>query len=177
MHDFRQILTLVAGGSRGDIMYVSVINSDSWKYFTPLSFKTNMRIKCLMMEGDGIERIQELNQYSQWLLSLGEGTIPSPYQNLIEIQEKMVCKDLKEVEYRWYDNFVVNYAKSEYLFGGVIMSTANEIIQQNNFDMFQQVPGEITISESIGKCIEENHKAVYDSDFLNRMNASGMPLH
>ncbi len=83
------------------------------------------------------------------LLSVGEGTVPGPYVNLIEIPEQIVCKDLKEVEDKVYDNFVVNYANLEYLFGWAIMSTTNERILQKNFKMIQQLPGEITISESI----------------------------
>ncbi len=47
------------------------------------------------MEGDSIERNQELTPCSQSLLSVGEGTAHDPYQNLIEIPEEMVCKDLK----------------------------------------------------------------------------------
>ncbi len=89
------------------------------------------------------------------LLSVGEGTVPGPYVNLIEIPEQIVCKDLKEVENKVYDNFVVNYANLEYLFGWAIMSTTNERILQKNFKMIQQLPGEITISESIVKCIED----------------------
>ncbi len=163
---------MVPGGSRGDIICASVINSDSWKYFAPLSLKTNIKIECLILEGDSVEKIQELNQYPQWLMSVGEGTTPSPYQNLVDIPEQVVHKDLKEVEDIVYDNFVVIYSKSEYLFGQAIMSTTNEIIQQKSFDMIQQIPGEITISESIDECIEEYHKAVHDSDFLNRINVS-----
>ncbi len=111
------------------------------------------------------------------LLGVGKGNASGPYQNLIEIPEQMVCKDLKEVEGRVYDNFMVNNDNSEYLFGQEIMSTTNEIIQQKNFHMIQQFLGQITISESIDEFIEEDHKAMYDSDFLNRINTSGIPPH
>ncbi len=36
--------------------------------------------------------------------------------------------------------------------------------------MTKQLPGKITISESIYDCIEDNHMAIYDSDILNRIN-------
>ncbi len=39
----------------------------------------------------------------------------------------------------------------------------------------QQLWHDQTTSESIDECIEEDHKALYDSDLINRINASGIP--
>ena len=35
----------------------------------------------------------------------------------------------------------------------------------------------MVVSESIDEYIEDYHKAVYDSDFLNKINTSGIPPH
>ena len=43
--------------------------------------------------------------------------------------------------------------------------------------MIQRIPGELFISESIDECIEYRDKTLYDSDFLNKINASGIPPH
>ena len=57
------------------------------------------------------------------------------------------------------------------------MSTTNDIIQDCNFKMISKLEGEMVISESIDECVEDDHKKIYDSDFLNKINTSGIPPH
>ena len=57
------------------------------------------------------------------------------------------------------------------------MASTNDIIQKCNYKIIQKLPDEMVISESIDECIEDRDKQVYDPEFLNRINASGIPPH
>lgn len=48
MHDFRQILPVIPGGSRGQIVSASVINSEAWAHFNTLELTRNMRVERMM---------------------------------------------------------------------------------------------------------------------------------
>ena len=43
--------------------------------------------------------------------------------------------------------------------------------------MVHRRPGTPTIALSIDRCVEDDDEAIYDADFLNRINASGIPPH
>ena len=59
------------------------------------------------------------------------------------------------------------------------MSCTNDVIQQCNFDMIRNLPNNhpFIISTSRDSCVEENDNTMYDSDFLNRVNVSGIAPH
>ena len=57
------------------------------------------------------------------------------------------------------------------------MSSTNDTIQQCNYEMIEKIPGEMVISESIDICVEDDDVAKYESEILNKVNASGMPPH
>ena len=57
------------------------------------------------------------------------------------------------------------------------MSSTNDTIQQCNYEMIEKIPGEMVISESIDICVEYDDVAKYESETLNKVNASGMPPH
>ena len=75
------------------------------------------------------------------------------------------------------DNFASNYMNCDYLSHRAIMTCTNKIVNAANHDMLQQIPGEMHVSRSIDTCIEEEHQALYDEDFLNRLSPSGLPPH
>ena len=180
MHDFRQILPVVPRGSRATIVSTSVMSSEAWAQFKSLHLTRNMRVERLIQQANSSsERIERLRKYSEWLLSAGDGTAPSLIEknNIIEVPPQMVCNTKKELEAKVFDNFLQNYQDEEYLSGRAIMSSTNDTIQQCNYEMIDRLPGEMITSYSVDTCVEPDNIARYDSDFLNRVNASGIPPH
>lgn len=175
MHDFRQILPVVTKGRRGNIVDAAVFNADCWKHFTELNLETNMRVETLVQKFP--HRAQQLREHADWLLALGNGTLPTVYQNIIEIPPQMVVQGVQELEDKVYDDFEANHLNPQYLYRRAIMSPTNDVIQERNFQMMQRLPGELIISESVNTCVEDRDKARYDSDYLNRINTSGLPPH
>lgn len=71
--DFRQILPVVPKGSRLAVMNASVTNSDLWKHVTVLTLNINMR---LLRPALAQNERDELHEFSQWVLAVGDGTLP-----------------------------------------------------------------------------------------------------
>lgn len=158
MHDFRQILPVVSQGRRADIIAAAVTISEIWNQFKPLRLKQNMRVQRFLQTNPSPLRAQKLLDYSNWLLKLGDGKLPSAVQNvpgIIEVPDQMVCKSHRELEDKVYNDFLLNYQDPEYLKTRAIMSSTNDIIQQQNFEMVERLPGEMVISNSIDSCVEK----------------------
>ena len=134
----------------------------------------------VLQQNTSQERIDQLKDYSKWLLAIGDGKEPSAVPNvdgIIEIPPQMVCSSKEELESTAYDNFLANYNDVGYLSGKAIMLSTNNIIQQCNFDMIDSLPGETVVSSSIDECVEQEVQSMYDTSFPNRINASGIPPH
>ena len=141
MHDFRQILPVVPQGRRADIVSAAVMSSDIWQHFKPLYLRQNMRVQRFLRLNPSPEKAQKLQEYSDWLLDLGDGKLPSAVPHLpgvVEIPPQMVCGSKQELEDKVFDNFLLNYQDKEYLKTRAIMSSTNDVIQQLNFEMVEK---------------------------------------
>jgi hypothetical protein len=72
--DFRQILPVVRKGSRSAVVGASITNSNMWQHVTLLKLHTNMRLRNPALQGNQRE---ELENFSKWVLSIGDGTAPA----------------------------------------------------------------------------------------------------
>ena len=175
MHDFRQCPPVVPGGSRAAVISTTVKSSDIWSHFKPLSLKLNMRVERLIIRDP--TRAQRLKEYGEWLLSVGNGSLPTIFNDIIEIPDHMVRKSCHQLETSVYVDFEQNMFNEKYLSERCIMSSTNEVIQERNFQMINKLPGELIESFSVDSCVEDDDQALYDEDFLNKINTSGLPPH
>ena len=76
-------------GSRTSIVSASVKFSDNWENFTAHSLTENMRVKQILQqeENPSDERIKQLQDWSEWLLKVGDGTVSPAIEgtNIIEV--------------------------------------------------------------------------------------------
>ena len=178
MGDFRQILPVVRGGHRPQIITATLKTSSLWTQVTTLSLKENMRVKRIMGENPSIEREAKYTNHAKWLLSIGNGTLKPITSNIIEIPKQMVCEDSKELRNKVYDDFSNNYKNQEYLSNRAILSSINKTVQKANWNMVDKnIPGNLKICKSIDSCVEPEHEAIYDEDYLNLLDPSGMSPH
>ena len=175
MGDLRQCPPVVTGGSRPAIVEASVINTDAWHEFTKHQLTRNMRVERIISIDSG--RAQVLREHARWLLALGNGRLPTVIHDVIEIPQHMVCNDPEELENKVYNNFHSNMMNREYLEQRAIMSSTNDTIHERNYKFMEKLPGALQISYSRDSCIEENDHTLYDVEFLNRVNVSGLPPH
>ena len=183
MHDFRQILPVVPGGNRAAVVSASVKSSENWDNFSTESLTDNMRVKetLLNKETHSKRQVNELSNYADWLLDVGDGKVVAAIEhtNIIEVPEKMVCKTKEELEDKVYDKFKENYNNEPYLADRVMMSSTNRTIQEQNFNMIQRIPTpeDPTIYLSFDICQDPDDQAIYDADTLNKIETSGLPPH
>ena len=67
--DFRQILPVIPGGTRQDIVHASLNSSYIWDDCTVLELTTNMRLR----EGSDNCNIQEIKDFGDWILKMEDG--------------------------------------------------------------------------------------------------------
>ena len=89
----------------------------------------------------------------------------------------MVCKKTSELEGKVYDNFSENMMNRDYLAQRAIMSSTNDTIHDRNYEFLNRLPGEMEISYSRDSCVEDDDKTLFESEFLNKVNVSGLPPH
>ena len=116
LHDFRQLLPVIRGGSRGDIVHSCAMYADSWQFFRTLKLTKNMRVE-LLQQANNHEQSFALDAFSKWLLTLGDGTIDYaiPSTNIFEIPASMACESLEILENRIYGDLAENYMDPDYL--------------------------------------------------------------
>ena len=68
-NDFRQVLPVIRNGSRAQIVAASIKRSSLWQCFQSFSFTEYMRVA-----RNGSD--DNLRSFDQWLLRLGNGTLP-----------------------------------------------------------------------------------------------------
>jgi ATP-dependent DNA helicase PIF1 len=72
--DPRQILPVVEGGTRPQIIDATIVNSPLWSSIQILKLTWNMRLSSNTLDVDA--RL-ESTAFSKWLLAIGEGVTPT----------------------------------------------------------------------------------------------------
>ena len=72
--DLRQILPVVEGGTKQDVISAAIITSRLWAHVEVLSLNQNMRLVC---SPNDARQQQEVALFSRWILDIGEGKTPS----------------------------------------------------------------------------------------------------
>ena len=88
--DFRQILPVVKHGSSVDIVQASIKRSKVWQYFLPkqkFALTQNMRV------------LQSEKEFVQYLLQLGNGTLPTfdDFKEIIKIDDNCVIDEKESI--------------------------------------------------------------------------------
>lgn len=79
--DCRQILPVIPRANRSDIVNATINSSYIWDSCEVLTLTKNMRLQQNAMSSDN----QELKNFSNWLLKVGEGKLSEPNDGIVEI--------------------------------------------------------------------------------------------
>ena len=90
--DFRQILPIVPKGNRSDIVHATINASYIWDHSQILRLTKNMR---LLSSAFGQPNNQEFNQFSDWLLDIGDDKVGQANDGFSEITipDEFLIKD------------------------------------------------------------------------------------
>ena len=187
--DLRQILHVVEGGTKEDIISSTIIRSRLWPHVEILSLKQNMRLVC---SPDDPSKQQEVAAFSRWILDIGEGKIPCTARDgddepswITVPQQLLITPDedrLAAIVHSVYPNFRARYKDPVYLSQRAILAPTNELTDTINDYMIPLVPGtekECLSSDTIDKSTaqQEAYDLLYPIEFLNSISGNSFPQH
>ncbi|KAF8114926.1 hypothetical protein N665_0031s0016 [Sinapis alba] len=184
--DFRQILPVINGAGRAEIVLASLNSSYLWEYCKVLKLTNNMQL----LAGDlTTEEALELEQFSNWILKVSKGKIAEPNDGEadIEIPPVFLITDadnhLEAISKAIYGDFASLQQNKETQFfqERAILCPINEDVNIINEYMLHMLDGEENIYISANSIDPSDTNSVnYEAlgpDLLNTINISGLPNH
>ena len=170
--DFRQTLPVVPRGVRQQIISASLCRGKLWKDVEVHYLVKNMRL----------DRTPESDEHAKWLLDIGAGRNYVEGTEHVEIPEDMCCENntvesLIEVT---YPGIGQGYKEDQYFLDRTLLSCKNDDVDDFNSMILQKFPGEKRVMMSSDSVQLENQALngyqPYPAEYLNSLNASGLPL-
>jgi ATP-dependent DNA helicase PIF1 len=152
--DFRQILPVIPRGSRSDIVHSALNASYIWDHCKVLTLTKNMRLG----QGASSEDNKEIEDFSKWLLKVGEGRLSEPNDGTaeIEIPPEILITDYEEpikgIVDSTYPNFLDNYNNYEYLLSRAILASTIEVVDTINDYVLGLMEGNLSQFSNINYC-------------------------
>jgi hypothetical protein len=187
--DARQILPVIEGGTKSQVLGAVITNSYLWHSITMLYLTQNMRLSSTDLS---IDAKKEVESFSKWILAIGEGKVPArakenetekcwiklpPEILLMPIKDNLSC-----IVQTAYPNIETMYDNIEYLKERAILAPTNEVVDVVNNYMVSTLPGdtkEYLSFDSIAKGpnMHASYDMLYPIDFLNSINGNNFPSH
>ncbi|XP_020081827.1 uncharacterized protein LOC109705509 [Ananas comosus] len=187
--DFRQILPVIVGGTRQDIVNASITKSYIWDVCKVFRLSTNMRL--LKCPSNDMSK-EELAKFAKWILDLGDGKLNAikldneEEATWITIPDDLLIKTngdgVKDIISAIYGDIQENYNKVSYLRDRAIITPMNETTDEINKYVLSLLPNEEKVylsSDSLCKSSRnaEDNDVLYPVDFLNSLKFNGVPNH
>ena len=170
--DFRQILPVIQGGTRGNIVDSCLKKSFLWEHVAVKHLNTNMRVH---LHGD-----EAAGEFAGQLLAIGDGKYPidtSP--DVIQLPESIgtfVC-NIEELVSNVYPDLLSNFRNMTWLSERCILAPLNESTRAINTALVAQLPGECVEYRSLDSVLDESQAVHFPIEFLNSLEISGFPSH
>ncbi|XP_037457313.1 uncharacterized protein LOC119328431 isoform X1 [Triticum dicoccoides] len=187
--DLRQILLVVEGGTRPQIVDAAITNSPLWRSVKKLSLSVNMR---LSVHGVDSQAQQDVALFSKWVLDLGEGKLPVTRRgddveaSWIQIlDDLLVCTDgdpISAIVSSVYGDFSQNYMISGYLQERAILAPTNDHADDINDHVLKLVPTDsrdYLSADSIDDSVDSvrDKDIYYPIEYLNSTKIINFPNH
>ncbi|KAF8077315.1 hypothetical protein N665_1046s0003 [Sinapis alba] len=184
--DFRQVLLVINGAGRPEIVLASLNRLYLWEHCKVLKLTKNMR---LLSASLSVEDAKDLKEFSEWILKIGDGKVnePNDGEAEIEIPSEFLITDADEPiqaisKAVYADSISLEENKDPKFFQQkAILCPKNEDVNMINEYMLDSLPGDEKIyfsADSIDPSdkVALNNEAL-GSDFLNSIKVSGLPNH
>ena len=183
--DFHQILPVVPRGNRSDIVYATLNSSYIWNHCQILKLTKNMR---LQSNPTNHSNLDELKQFSEWLLDIGDGKLAEPNDGYgeITIPDEFLIKDFQDpiqaIVEATYPDLLHNYSNDNFLQKRFVLASTKDVVDKINDYVLSLIPGEekeYCSADSVDKSDELLSPAfgVLTAEFLNSLKTSGIPNH
>lgn len=141
--DFRQILPVIPGGSRSDIVHASINASYIWDQCQMFHLTKNMRLQ----SGNNDVEKAELKEFSNWILDVGDGKLNLPNDGFaeIEIPNDLLITTFEDpieaIVKSTYPDLLDHYQNQHFLKNRAILASTIETVDQINDHVLQLIPG------------------------------------
>ncbi|KAK1357764.1 hypothetical protein POM88_051020 [Heracleum sosnowskyi] len=154
--DFRQILPVIARGSRSEIVAANITRSRLWKITTVYKLLHNMRLN----RGNSPAEVKSLAEFAQWVLDIGDGKIASHVDSTHEYHEDDISitpnfcnlesqNSVEKMIESTFPNFMQNFQNPDYLSERAILTPTNLTVGNVNSLIVERIPGDIASYFSI----------------------------
>lgn len=182
--DFRQILPVIPKGSRQDIVNASLNSSYLWDHIQVLNLTVNMRLQT----GSKGEDVDEMKEFANWILDVGNGLVGGPNDGEAEIQipdEFLITEGedpIKSIISSTYPEVVENLHEPTYLQDRAILAPTHEQVDKINDRLLDMIPGDEVVYLSCDSVcesdrVEDDDNPLASPEFLNTLKFSGVPNH
>ncbi|XP_052623734.1 uncharacterized protein LOC128129080 [Lactuca sativa] len=169
--DFRQILPVIPGGSRQNIVNASLSSSYLWQHCKIHKLTKNMRLTV----GRDQSAVEKIRDFAERLLDIGEGKLggQNDGETVIDIPDDILISDSNDpigslIEFV-YPSILDNYNNTSYFQERAILAPKNEVVQEINDRLLLKFPG-----DEVEYLSSDN---LYSPDVLNGLKVSGLPNH
>ncbi|CDF77532.1 partial DNA helicase [Chondrus crispus] len=175
--DFRQILPVVPGGSRGPIVSACVKASPLYR---ECRFLALPRTCALLPSEQTLQQMCALN-FPEYLLSVGEGRLQGEQRpEWISLPQSVAFEHtIRNLYVKVFQGIRDNHADPAWLTKHVILTTKNRPLEEVNEVIGNMIPGPYRTYLSAEKVENENTNAlIYPTEMLNTLTAgSALPDH
>ncbi|KAM0912341.1 hypothetical protein ACQ4PT_012850 [Festuca glaucescens] len=145
--DLRQILPVIEGGTRSQVVDAAITNSPLWRDVKVLHLTINMRLAVQTLD-NGVQ--DEAAAFAAWVLSIGDGKVPTVARQgesestwITILDEHLVHTDgdkITAIVESVYMDFLRRYSDPTYLKERAILTPTNEIAEDVNEHVLSMVP-------------------------------------
>jgi hypothetical protein len=163
--DFRQVLPVVKGGMKADLLASSVKCSPLWKHFKVEKLTKNMRAD------------EDQKEFADFLLQMGEGRLPTNENDEIELDADFISKN--GVIYDVFGEKINDEDIRTISKRAILCSTNAEAFHINN-EVLKLFPGKEESFLSIDEIDLEScggDPTLYTTEFLNSQTPHSLPRH
>ncbi|CAH9128946.1 unnamed protein product, partial [Cuscuta epithymum] len=182
--DFRQILPVIPKGTRQDIVNASINSSYLWQHTHVMCLTKNLRLLHLPAN----DQTEYLVKFSEWIASIGDGTIGGPNDGFVEIEipDEFLLKDFDDPIAKMvdciYPSFDSVHEDPNYLKNRAILAPTLQVVDSINDYMLSLNGSEMkTYLSSDSPCKSDSNPDflanIHTPEFLNGIKASGVPNH
>jgi hypothetical protein len=171
--DFQQMLPVMVHGTQEDTILATVQHSQLWMNISVLHLTINMHLNNNPLS----------EQFACWLLDVGRGATvdANTGSGSISIPHNMICTDQDNLIHSLYGKSQhTSIPAPEYFYSRVLLMPLNDDIHKLNAHILQLFPGDVhTFPSADIQVIEwgaEHSANVVPVEFLNSLNASGLPI-
>ena len=145
--DFRQILPVIPGGSRADIVEKCFKASPLYDKFNVLRLTENMRLAELRADPNADP---EALEFPEFLLKVGEGRdLSADALGRIDLPSSVHKSDnIRELCHRVFEGLGLHYADTEWISQRAVITTKNFHLEEINTIVGAMIPGELRLYKS-----------------------------